>query len=110
MQKGVIKMKKNLLSDYYFFEGKYSKVPYDKVRKLKKGATFSFRKRTITLKFSSDLKKKVKKELVDFCKETLCNRKKSIKEAIVDVSMLFDVRVAYKVRCGKEIILFIRTP
>lgn len=102
--------KKNFLTDYYFFEGRYSKVPYDEVRKLKKGESFSLKKRTITLKFSSDLKKKMKREVVDFCKETLCNREKNIKEAIVDISMFFDVRVAYSVRCGKEVILFIRTP
>ena len=108
MQKGVIKMKKNLLSDYYFFEGKYSKVPYDKVRKLKKGATFSFRKRTITLKFSSDLKKKMKKDMANFIEESLS--RKSVKDTILDTSMLYDVRIAYRVKCGKEVILFIRTP
>ena len=102
--------KKIFLTDYYFFEGRYSKVPFDEVRKLKKGESFSLKKRTITLKFSSDLKKKMKREVVDFCKETLCNREKNIKEAIVDISMFFDVRVAYSVRCGKEVILFIRTP
>ena len=103
-------MKKIFLTDYYFFEGKYSKVPYSKVRKLKKGAAFSLKKRTITLKFSSDLKKRMKKEMADFIKDSLCNRKKSIKEAIRDASMLCDVRIAYRVKCGKEVILFIRTP
>ena len=103
-------MKKNFLTDYYFFEGKYSKMPQNEVRKLKKCDSFSFKKRTITLKFSSDFKKKIKREMVEFCKESLYNRKKTIKETIQDTSMLYDVRVAYTIKCGKEVILFIRTP
>lgn len=103
-------MKKNLVTDYYFFEGKYSKEPYEKVRKLKKGATFSLKKRTITIKFSSDLKKRIKKDMANFIEELLCKRKKSIKETIQEASMLYDVRIAYRVKCGKEVILFIRTP
>lgn len=103
-------MKKIVLTDYYFFEGKYSKVPQNEVRKLKKGATFSLKKRTITLKFSSNLKKRTKKEMADFIEESLCSRRKSIKETIQDASMLYDVRIAYTIKCGKKVILFIRTP
>ena len=102
-------MKKKIsLTDYYFFEGKYSKVPYDKVRKLKKGATFSFKNRSITLRFSSDLKKKLRKDMANFMVKSL--NAKTIKESIMDASMLYDVRIAYRVKCGKKIILFIRTP
>lgn len=103
-------MKKKFLEEYYFFEGKYEKVPYKKVRKLKKGAKFFLRKRAITLKFSSDLKKKMRKDMANFIEESLCNRKKRLKETIQDISMLYDVKISYEIKCGKEIILFIRTP
>lgn len=97
------------LEEYYFFDGKYSKVSYDEVRNLKFIQKVKTGKRIVSLRFSDDLKKRERKEVTEFV-ETACKRKKEMKEVIIDLFMIFDVKVASK-KCGEEKwILFIRTP
>ena len=100
---------KKYLEEYYFFDGKYSKVSYDKVRKLKLIQKVKAGKRILSLRFSDDLKKRERKEVAAFV-ETACKRKKEMEELIIDISMIFDVKVAFKKCKEQNWILFIRTP
>ena len=106
-------MRKHLerkVEEYYFYGGGYRKIPYAIVQKYKKYTSFRIVGRIkAEIYFSPEIEQKQIKEMAEYIGESLRERT-TIREMIINLSMLNYVKVSYFTECGRIIKLFIRTP
>ncbi len=100
------------LKEYYFYKGGYKEISLQTVRDFKPDRKFKVGSIRVEIyyspKFQDDetRKRNISEYLEKFIKE-----KREVEEAMINISMLQNVKVSYSaVWCKKRLRLFIRTP
>ena len=98
------------LEEYYFYRGGYKKISPQAVRNFKLDSKFKVGSIHVEIYYSPQFQDESRKRNISEYLEKFIKEKRALEDAMINISMLQNVKVAYSAVCCKNLKLFIRTP
>lgn len=105
-----VEEKTEKLKEYYFYEGGYKENSFEVIQHFNLDYKFKVGSISVEICYSPKFQDENRKKRINEYLEGYIKEKRGVEDAMINISMLQNVKVAYSIVCCKNLRLFIRTP